>query len=94
MDAVRIGKVENNGRELIVLELFGIPLACASGARLIEDFDRDPVEFADFWGEHFRRELVSMIAEDMQKNRRVIGWALATRLAPRFPGLPEEGEGS
>lgn len=47
------------------MELFGILLVCVSGVGLIEDFDRDFVEFVDFWGEYFWRELVGMIVEDM-----------------------------
>lgn len=92
MDVIRIGKVLENGREVIILELFGIPLAYASTPKMIESFDEDPADFIQVWSEYFRRELVSMIAEDMQQNRRVEGWGLATRLAPRLPGLPREGE--
>jgi hypothetical protein len=89
-DVVRIGKVQEGGHELIILELFGVPLAHASTEKMIEDFDRDPVDFVQFWSEYFRRELVSMVAEDMQQNRRIQGWGMATRLAPRLPSLPPE----
>jgi hypothetical protein len=95
MDVIRIGKVQENGHEVIILELFGIPLAYASTEKMIENFDQDPEDFTRFWSEYFRSELVSMIAEDMQQNRRIQGWGLGTRLSPRLPSLPpEEGEGS
>lgn len=92
MDVIRIGKVLDNGREVIILELFGIPLAYASTPEMIRSFDEDPVDFTRGWSEYFREQVVSMIAEDMQQNRRVQGWGLATRLAPRLPSLPREGE--
>lgn len=90
-DVIRVGKVEENGNQVIILELFGIPLAYAATQKMLDDFDRDPADFTEFWGEYFRRELVTGIAEDIQQRRGVQGWGMATRLAPRLPNLPIEG---
>ena len=91
-DVIRIGKVTENGHVVIILELFGIPLAYASTPEMIDRFDQDPAHFTRSWSEYFRRVLVTSIAEDIQQRRGVQGWGMATGLSPRLPGLPQERE--
>ena len=93
-DVIRIGKVLQGGHEVIVLELFGIPMAHASTPEMIENFDQDPADFIQFWSKYFRSELVTSLAEGIQNNRGIRGWGMATRLSPPLPSLPTEGEGS
>lgn len=92
MDSVRIGKVENGGRELIIVELFGIPLA--SSTHKVAEYDENPEEFTKRWREYFARQIVSTVAEKMHRERRITGWLMATPLSPVPPGLSTEGEGS
>lgn len=88
-EPIRIGKVTHNGHEILVVELFGVPLASASSQSIIDKFDSDP-GFTEAWSRYFTERIVSMVAEDMQANRRAQGWLMATRLSPRVPGLPTE----
>lgn len=90
MDVIRIGKTEENGYPMIIVELFGIPLA--SSTHQVEAYDEDPEGFMKFWREYFARQIVSMLAEELHQERRVTGWLMATRLSPRPPGLPTERE--
>lgn len=90
MDAIRIGKTEENGQPVIIVELFGVPLA--SSVHQVGAYDEDPEGFTKWWREYFARQIVSMLAEELHQGRRVTGWLMATRLSPRPPGLPTEGE--
>lgn len=91
MDAVRIGKTEWNGQPVIVVELFGVPLATASSEVMLTAYDTEP-DFQEYWSRYFRKEIVSILAEKLHQERRVRGWLMATRLSPRPPDLPTEGE--
>lgn len=92
MDAIRIGKTDAPGYPVIVVELFGIPIA--SSTHQVAEFDANPAEFTSRWTEYFAREIASVLAEKLHSDRRVTGWLMATRLSPRPPSLPTEGEGS
>lgn len=91
-DVIRIGKTDESGYPLVVVELFGVPIA--SSTHKVEEFDANPEEFTRRWREYFAQEIVSILAEKLQNERRVQGWLMATRLSPRPPSLPTEGEGS
>lgn len=92
MDVIRIGKAEKDGYPVIIVELFGVPLA--SSTHKVAEYDEDPEGFTKWWQEYFARQIVWMMAEKLHEERRVQGWLMATRLSPRPPGLPTEGEGS
>lgn len=90
MNPVRIGKTTNsNGVEVVVVELFGVPLA--SSAALVDSFDREE-DFVERWTDYFTFMLVSMLAERMHAERGPKGWLMATRLSPIPPRLPRGGE--
>lgn len=89
MNPIRIGKTEESGYPVIVVELFGVPMA--SSTHQVEAYDQDPEGFVRNWSNYFAREIVSMLTEGLQQERRVTGWLMATRLSPRPPGLPVEG---
>lgn len=92
MDVIRIGKTEEPGYPVIVVEVLGVPIA--SSTHQVAEYDADPEGFIKDWREYFAREIVSVLAEKLQDDRRVRGWLMATRLSPRPPSLPTEGEGS
>lgn len=92
MNVIRIGRTEEPGYPVIVVELFGVPLA--SSTTRVPDFDENPELFTRHWREYFARQIVGMLAEELHRDRRIVGWSLATPLSPRLPGLPAEGEGS
>lgn len=89
-DVIRIGRTEEPGYPMIVVELFGIPLA--SSTNKVADFDADPEAFTEVWREYFASRIVAVVAEKLHQDRVIPGWLMATRLSPRVPQLPAEGE--
>jgi hypothetical protein len=87
---VRIGLVPERDHEVVVVALFGVTVATSRS--MVEVYRSDPASFTDRWTEYFTHRLVGLLTEQMQAERGVQGWALATRLAPRAPQLPKEGE--
>src|SRR5690606_41729290 len=71
--------------------LFRSPLATASSEVMLTAYDTEP-DFQERWSRYFREEIVSILAEKLHQERRVRGWLMATRLSPRPPDLPTEGE--
>src|ERR1044072_8033100 len=94
MDAIRVGKTEESGQPLIVVELFGVPLA--SSTHKVAEYDADPEGFTKWWREYFARQIVSMLAEGPHHERRGRGQGKRETLLPpsrrhSFPGDGEPG---
>lgn len=90
MDVIRIGKTDEPGYPVIVVEVLGVPIA--SSTHQVAEYDADPEGFVKKWRQRFAEEIVSVLADKFQKDGRMRGWLMATRLSPRPPSLPTEGE--
>jgi hypothetical protein len=87
---VRVGLVTDGDHEVVVVALFGMTVATSRS--MVEAYRNNSDFFTTRWTEYFTNRLVSSLTEQLQAERGVQGWALATRLAPRAPQLPKEGE--
>lgn len=89
MNPIRVGKTTECDREVVVIELFGVPIA--SSFEMVDQFDNEP-GFTDFWTEYFTDRFVRLFVQGLHENRGAAGWALAINTAPRPPKLPEREE--
>jgi hypothetical protein len=89
VNPIRVGKVTEDDREVMVVELFGVPIASSSD--MVDHFNNEP-DFAQFWTEYFADRFARLLVQKLHEDRGAAGWALAIRTAPRPPKLPEREE--
>lgn len=83
-DAIQIKSIFWDGRPILLIELFGAPLASTTDAEKIREFKQDPDGFRRAWGDYFAEEVATLLAERIHQNGRTMGWLMATSLAPRI----------
>jgi len=90
MNPIRIGETEQDGHRVLVVELFGVPIASARSDVMLNAFDAEP-DFQEYWSKYFLQMIATLVAEKIHENRPR-GWLMATRLSPSPPSLPTEEE--
>lgn len=83
-EAIQIRHIFQDGRPMLLVELFGVPLASTTDAERIREFKQDPNGFTRDWSDYFAREIAILLAGRMHQNNRGAGWLMATSLAPRI----------
>lgn len=86
---VRVGLVTDGDHEVVVVALFGVTVATSRS--MVENYHSEP-DFTFRWTAYFTHRFVGLLTEQLHADHGIRGWALATRLAPIPPKLPEREE--